>query len=333
VPVVAGEQGKPADILGAQQVLQLVGTTDLDPATVTIVRSQFDCRIDKVLVDLGQAVKKGDPLLELFSTDLAAAKNDFETTRSQHNRDLKVLNFKAPLVKAGNLPAKELIEAESDEEKSRIAMRVANYKLLFFGLSDEEIGKVANEDGLQKAKLIVRSRADGIVIKRSVVQGNFYGAKDELMRIAPLDRLWVQGRVNEQDAEKVKLGQRLKIVFPFSQQNIDAKVEYINMAIEPESGSAMFRSSIPNPQGRFKPGMFVRLLLELPPMPALTAEPRTTAKKAPGSKVQQRLENLKPKLDLLLKAGPDRTATATFEAHLGALEQELELLVKEVTEK
>ena len=103
-PVVSGGPVQAVDKPGAQRVLRLTGSTDFDPATLTIVRSQFDSRVDKVFVDLGSAVKKGDPLLELFSTDLAAAKTDYEAARDQHDRDLKTLNFKAPLVKAGTLP-------------------------------------------------------------------------------------------------------------------------------------------------------------------------------------------------------------------------------------
>ncbi len=80
-------------------VLSLFGTTDYDPATVTTVRLQFDSRVDKVLVDLGSVVKKGDPLLELFSTDLAAAKSDYELAVSQWNHDKKVYDYKTPLAR------------------------------------------------------------------------------------------------------------------------------------------------------------------------------------------------------------------------------------------
>jgi RNA polymerase sigma factor (sigma-70 family) len=332
-PVEAGAPAQASDKSGALQVLQVSAVTDFDPNTLTIVRSQFDSRVDKVLVDLGSAVKKGDPLCELFSAELATAKAQYEGARDQHDRDLKTLNFRAPLVKAGSLPRKELIDIENSEADSRFAMNVAKDKLLMFGLTEEEIGKVADEDVFQKAKMILRSRADGIVIRRTVVQGNFYDRKDELMRIAPLDHLWVRGAVGEQDADKVKVGQKLKVVFPNSGQTIDAKVEYIDRAIDPETRSAKFRTSIPNPEGRFKAGMFVRVLLELPLKPAQTAEPRTAANKTPGSNIRERLENLRPKLELLLKAKAEQTATATFEAHLGALEQEFELLVNEVTGK
>ena len=58
--------------------LRLSGTTDYDPATVTVVRTQFDSRVDKVLVDLGSTVRIDQPLLELFSNDLAEAKSSYE---------------------------------------------------------------------------------------------------------------------------------------------------------------------------------------------------------------------------------------------------------------
>jgi hypothetical protein len=79
--------------------------------------------------------------------------------------------------------------------------------------------------------------------------------------------------------------------------------------------------------------MSVGVLLEITPATAQTAERRTSANKGPGSKIHERLENLKPKLDILLRARADRTATPTFEAHLGALEQELDLLIKDVATK
>ena len=255
-------------------LLRLSGITDYDPATLTVVRSQFDSRVDKVLVDLGSVVKPGDPLLELFSTDLAVAKNDYETAVSQHARDKKVLDYKAPLAETNSIPRKDLIEAQNDEAKSNLQMKLAKDKLLVFGLTEKEIADVPNEDGVKKARMILRSRAAGIVIKRSVVRGNYYDSKDELMQIAPLDHLWVRGNVSELDADKVQVGQRLKVIFPYSTLTIDAKVEYIDKAIDMDTRSAKFRASIRNPEGRLKAGMFVRVLLEVSPKPGQTVIPR-----------------------------------------------------------
>ena len=85
-------------------MLKLFGTTDYDPAKVTVVRTQFDSRVDSVLVDLGTPVKQGTPLLELFSTDLAEAKSNYEAAISQWERDKKVLDYKTPLAIGNNIP-------------------------------------------------------------------------------------------------------------------------------------------------------------------------------------------------------------------------------------
>lgn len=255
-------------------LLRLSGVTDYDPAKLTIVRPQFFSRVEEVLVDLGDVVKKDTPLLELFSTDLAVAKNDYETAISQHARDQKVLDNKTPLAAHNSIPRNELIEAQNDEAKSKLQMKLAREKLLVFGLTEQEIAAVPNEDGVKKAKMILRSPAAGIVIKRSVVRGNYYSQTDELMQIAPLEHLWVRGAVSELDADKVQEGQKLKVVFPYSGLTIDSKVEYIDKAIDMDTRAAKFRASIPNPGGKLKAAMFVRVLLEIPPKESQTVIPR-----------------------------------------------------------
>lgn len=84
-------------------VLKLFGTTDYDPAKVTVVRTQFDSRVDRVLVDQGTPVNEKTPLLDFFSTDLAEAKSNYEATISQWARDKKVLDYKTPLAIGNNI--------------------------------------------------------------------------------------------------------------------------------------------------------------------------------------------------------------------------------------
>ena len=137
-------------------VLKLIGTTNYDPAKVTVVRTQFDSRVDSVLVEFGKPVEQGTPLLELFSTDLAEAKSNYEAAISQWARDKKVLEYKTPLVIGNNIAQKELIEAENDEAQSRLKMKLAKDKLLVYGLTEKEIADAKTEDGVKKAKMILR---------------------------------------------------------------------------------------------------------------------------------------------------------------------------------
>jgi len=255
-------------------VLKLAGMTAYDPATLTVVRTQFDSRVDKVLVDLGSVVKRGDPLLELFSNSLAEAKSNFETASNEYSRDKKVLDNKRPLAESGTLPRNQLIEIENNEAQSRLAMKLAVDKLLVYGLTDKEIEDAKSEDGVKKARMTLRSEADGTVVERHVVRKNFYDSKDDLLTIAPLDRLWVRSSISEIDADQVQVGQSLRVIFPYSQKTVPGKVEYIDKAIDPDSRSAKFRTSIPNPDRQLKAGSFVRVQLDIPPVPGRTVIPR-----------------------------------------------------------
>ncbi len=260
-------------------ILPLFGTTDYVPSTVTIVRTQFDhCRVDHVLVELGATVKKDDPLLELFSTDLAAAKSEYEIACSQAVRDKKVYDYKAPLAKDNTLAKKELIEIENDKLQSELKMKLARDKLLVYGLTEKEIDDAPNEDGVQKAKMILRSRGNGVVVKKLVVEGNYYDSQDELMVIAPLDQLYVRGNVSELDADKVQVGQTVKVLFPFSdsERDVVSKIDYIDKAIDPDTRSAKFRTRIPNPGGRVKAGAFVKVQVQIPYKSGFTVIPRTS---------------------------------------------------------
>ena len=131
-------------------------------------------------------MKKGDPLIDLFSTDLAAAKAEYEMALSQWQRDKKVYDYKKPLAESNTIPTRESIDAENDETQSRLKLKLARDKLLLFGLTDAEIGK--KELGLENARLTLRSPVDGVVMGVGAVLGNFYDRKDVLIRIAARPR-------------------------------------------------------------------------------------------------------------------------------------------------
>ncbi len=145
-----------------------------------------------------------------------------------------------------------MIEVENDEQLSQLKMKLAKDKLLVYGMTEKEIKIAPSEDGVQKARMILRSRgAVGSWSRRPSWSENYYDSKDELMVITPLDHLWVQGNVSELDADKVEVGQTLKVIFPFSiaEREIVAKIDYIDKAIDPETRSAKFRTTISNPSG------------------------------------------------------------------------------------
>jgi len=240
--------------------LELNGTTDYDQNTLNRIRTRFDnALVEKVFVSAGQSVKKGDPLLELKSADLAAAKNECRTKYVQWDHDHKYLVAREPLAKEGRITQIVWTDTVNDEKKSRLDYLVARDKLATYGMTHDQIEKLleglsddrkkaleADDDTQDISRMTLISPVDGVVVERDVVPGNFYDNKDNLLTISPMDELWVWGNVFESDQDKVHIGQKWDIRFQFSKETFEARVESIANGVDPDTRTLRIRATIPN---------------------------------------------------------------------------------------
>ena len=100
--------------------LELTGRTAYNENSLNKIRPRFDTLVEKVLAEKGQHVKKGDPLVDLYSTDLAKAKNEFQTKYVQWQHDLRLLKLREKLVKTGAISQQVCVDTQNDENKSRL---------------------------------------------------------------------------------------------------------------------------------------------------------------------------------------------------------------------
>jgi len=262
--------------------LELQGTTGYDPDTLTKVRPRFDALVQSVNVTLGQAVKVGDPLVELYSADLAEAKTACEVARTQWRHDQRLLQSREPLARSSTISQQLLLDTQNEEIRSRLQYKVARDKLEVYGLTVAEIDALEAEQGTDKARMTIRSPASGVVISREVVPGNIYNPADVLLVIAPVDHLWVWGNVFESDLALVAVGQTWKIRFPYLDDVVEGRVEYVSNQVDLRTHTVRIRGSISNTNGRLKADMLVRSTLEIPPQKGHTVVPRVAVVVADG---------------------------------------------------
>ncbi|WP_435016949.1 efflux RND transporter periplasmic adaptor subunit [Tundrisphaera sp. TA3] len=259
--------------------LELSGRTDYDHSTLNKIRPRFDnALVQHVYATTGQMVKRGEPLFELYSSDLAAAKNDCRTKYVQWNHDRNLMIAREPLAKSGGITQVLWTDTQNSEQKSRLDYDVARDQLITYGMNRAEIdgllknlandgvpsGSAANESN-DISRMVVLSPVDGLVVEKEVVPGNVYDSKDNLITISPMDRLWVWGNVFECDQDKVRLGQTWDIDFPYLNDHVEGKVESISSRVDPDTHTVRIRATIPNPGKRLKSDMLVRATLLIPP--------------------------------------------------------------------
>ena len=105
--------------------LELLGTTEYDSDNQTRIRPLFKGRVDRVYAKVGQLVKKGDPLIEYYSTDLAEAKNACEIERIQWVFCNNLLKVRESLAKSNAISRQSFLEAQNEEMKNLREYEVA----------------------------------------------------------------------------------------------------------------------------------------------------------------------------------------------------------------
>jgi cobalt-zinc-cadmium efflux system membrane fusion protein len=255
--------------------IELLGSTDYNPDTLTKVRPRFDALVESVAVTLGQQVKVGDPLVNLYSAQLAEAKTAYQVAKTQWEHDKRLLGSREALAKTSAISQQLLLDTQNEEIRSGLQFKVARDKLEVYGLTNEQIERLDHEEGVDKPLMTIRSPANGVVITREVVPGNIYEPSDVLLVTAPMERLWVWGNVYESDLPLVAVGQTWKVRFPYLDEVVEGRVEYVSNQVDPRTRAVRIRGSIANPGGRLKADMLVSTLLEIPPKSGRTVIPRT----------------------------------------------------------
>jgi len=256
--------------------LELQGKTEYNPDTLVKVRPRFDALVLNVHATVGQQVRKGDPLVELYSVRLAEAKLEYESKQSQSEHDRQIAEHQRELVAKGVIPdsSRALLDALNLERRSLLEFKLARDELEVFGVPTEEIALVHEESGTEKAKMTLRAPSDGTIVGRDVAVGNMYDPKDTLLVIASIEELWVWGHVYERDLPNVRQGLPWEVQFPFTHESVAGTVEYVSNQVDPQTHAVRIRGSIPNRDGGFKSDQLVRVIVKCPPKPGNTVIPR-----------------------------------------------------------
>jgi membrane fusion protein, heavy metal efflux system len=256
--------------------LEVQGKTDYNPDTLLKIRPRFDALVMAVHATTGQQIKKGDPLVDLYSVRLAEAKLEYESKQSQADHDRQIAGHQRDLSAKGVIPdaSRALLDAVNLERRSELEFKLARDELEVFGVSAEEVARVKEETGTEKAKMTLRAPGDGTVISRDVAIGNIYDDKDTLMVIASIEELWVWGSLYERDLGSVQAGLPWEVHFPFTGEVVTGTVDYVANQVDPQTRAVRIRGSIPNADGRFKSDQLVRVFVLCPPRPGATVIPR-----------------------------------------------------------
>lgn len=180
----------------------------------TSVKSTFSGVIKKVFVEIGDVVKKGDPIFEISPTptpfELASVRKEVKVAEIRLENAKKDIERKKALFEKGLISDKEYENAQQDLQEAQSVYDLAKQRLDLMEKGKARVGGTSLD-------AIIRSPVSGTILSREVSIGDpvvpltSYQPGTELMKIARLQDLLFKGTVDEIDVGRLEEGMKAKI--------------------------------------------------------------------------------------------------------------------------
>ncbi len=218
------------------------------------VYTPFAGRVEKILVQPGQSVTRGQALAVIASPEFGQAQADARRAESDHVLAEKNLRRMRELEQHGIVPHKELQAAEADAAKTLAEHDRARRKMSMYGAS----GGVVNQT------YTLSSPIAGTIVERNINPGQELRPDQAVANSPPLfvitdpATLWARFDASERDLAHLRPGKTITVrTSAYRGESFSARIEAISQFLDPGTRALQIRARIDNADNRLKGEMFV----------------------------------------------------------------------------
>jgi cobalt-zinc-cadmium efflux system membrane fusion protein len=220
--------------------------------------------VTKVHVELGAGVRRGAPLVTLFSAELADSQTKYMSMSALFEADHNKLERTRKLVEIGAASRQDLEEITAVHEAHATEVEAARQRLQLLGLSAEQVRALTSPSQVIST-IVVPAPIAGVITSRSVNLGQVVAMGQELLSVTDLSEVWVVGDLYEQDFRAVRVGSEAAITTSaYPGLTLRGRVSYIDPRVDPQARTAKARIEVPNSDGRLRLGMYVTVSFTTP---------------------------------------------------------------------
>ncbi|MET0613200.1 MAG: efflux RND transporter periplasmic adaptor subunit [Pseudomonas caspiana] len=225
--------------------------------------------VEEVKVDLGQSVKKGQVLAVIASqqisdqrAELNAAQRRLELARLTMQREKKLWEDK--------------ISAEQDYLLARQAYQEADISYANGRQKLSAIGASLKSSAGNRYELI--APFDSMVVEKHLAIGEVVNDTTSAFTLSDLSRVWATFGVAPKDLNKVVVGRAVTVSAPDLNAQVEGRISYVGNLLGEQTRAAAVRVVLANPEGAWRPGLFVSV--------DVTADKANAAVSLPESAIQ-----------------------------------------------
>jgi len=247
--IVARQEDWPAS-------LSVIGTT----AAVQGVTVSADTPgiVDRISFESGRAVRQGEVLVELDTRQEQA-----QLAAVEAQRDLARLNFQRMegLVADGAISRADYDRAAAEQKETEAR---------------------AGEIRAAIARKTIRAPFSGILGIRQVNLGQYLSGGDAVVPLQSLHPIYVNFGVPQQETARVRMGRTLRVTADeLSGVEFVGRVTAVDAVVNPATRNVQVQATVPNPDGKLRPGRFVQTAVVTGATRGIVAIPASAISYAP----------------------------------------------------
>jgi len=264
---------------------ELAGEIVFDPDRLAHIVARVPGFTREVLKKAGDAVSAGEVLAVIESRELADVKSEYltarkrlELARAEFTREKRLWNQKITA-------EQEFLDAKTAMAEAGIQLYSAKQKLLALGFDAQYVAGLSDQQKKSLTRYNITAPAGGIVTDRNLAVGEVVDPQSDVFLVADLSRVWVNLTVYQKDLGAVAKGQPVTIVADKINARAEGEIDFVSPVVDAATRTATARVILDNPDGRWRPGLFVTGKVDTKSMPADIVVPGSALQTIDGEQV------------------------------------------------
>jgi cobalt-zinc-cadmium efflux system membrane fusion protein len=246
-----------------RKTIETTGAVTFDNDQATSVLAPFSGPVSRLLVSLGDQVKKGDPLAGVDSPDFATAISTYRKALATAQTARRLADLDKDLLQHHGVAQREEEQAETDATNAEADRDAALQALVSLKVGSQTIKDIQEGRPISRLEGMIRAPIAGTVVEKLITPGELLQAgTTPCFTVADLSRVWVMAQVFGSDLASVSLGDPAEVVTGIASNNFSGTVDNISALVDPDTRSVVVRVVVENPGDFLKKQMYVRVLIQ-----------------------------------------------------------------------
>jgi cobalt-zinc-cadmium efflux system membrane fusion protein len=233
-------------------ILQFPGEIQINDDRTVHVVPRVSGVAEAVLVSTGQFVKKGQTLAVFSSQMISEQRSALQTAQKRLSLANTIYQREKTLWEQKITAEQDYLQALQSLREAEIAVDNAQQKLSAVGVI---LNNNSNSGSLNRFEL--RAPYDGLVVERNLSVGEAVKEDTPIFIISDLSTVWAEVHIPAKDLPHVRMGDKVTLRATAFEAQTTGTVAFIGALVGELTRMAKARIVLANPQGAWRPGLFV----------------------------------------------------------------------------